>query len=141
MTTFIKPTNGFSRTRDNFGSGQYNAPRDGGTRLHKGLDLISAPGEMIKSPISGTIIKEVIAYADDPQYKGVLIKGTGEFADLEVKILYVRPLIGGNVKAGDIIGMAQDITLRYPGITNHIHMEVLKKGVIADPTEFYNYCF
>ena len=139
MVTFTKPTVGFSRGQDNHGSGQFNASR--GNRSHQGLDIIATPGEMVKSPIKGILTREARPYANDPTYKGVVIKGTGDFEGLEIKMFYVVGLKSGPVNQGETIGIAQDISQKYQGITNHIHLEVRRKGIVVSPTEFYNSCF
>ena len=138
MKTFIKPTSGLSRVRDYYGSGQFHASR--GRRLHNGLDLVSRPNEFVKSPIKGVLTREANPYRDDPRFKGVLIKGTGEFDGIEVKLFYVMGLKCGNVEQGEVIGTAQDLSIKYPGITNHIHMEVKEFGLVTSPNKFFNYC-
>jgi hypothetical protein len=87
------------------------------------------------------VVREARPYRNDPNYSGVLIKGTGDFEGLEVKIFYVMGLTSGNIDQGDIIGIAQDISKKHKGITNHIHMEVRRKGVLHSPMEFFNSCF
>ena len=141
---FINPTNGFSRTnrKDGWGGGQYHDSRDGGKRLHQGLDIKATPGQLVKSPVDGEITRLARPYANNPLYSGLEIKGTGEFNGLEVKIFYISPTKkSGTVKAGEIIGTAQDLDPKYSGIENHIHMEVKKGGQSVDPKTFYNYCF
>ena len=141
MTTFIKPTSGLSRGQDAQGSGQFNAPRNGGKRLHNGLDIVSYPGEYVKSPIDGIVVREAFPYAGDHTLKGLVLRGEGENANLEIRIYYVSGIKSGKVKAGENIGIAQDITKKYEGITNHIHLEVRRDNQIVNPREFFNYCF
>jgi hypothetical protein len=62
---------------------------------------------------------------------------------------YFNPLpsvIGRNVSQGEVIGVAQDLTNKYPGITNHVHLQlqgsnlegldyiVYKNKIYLDPT-------
>jgi len=125
----ISPTAKGIRKIDAFGSGQYGALR--GDRLHQGTDYECEPGQLVFSPIDGTIVREARPYPDG-DYSGVLIQGK----QVAVKLFYFLPdkkLIGKNVKAMDIIGRAQDISLRYgQGMTPHIHLEI----VSIDPELF-----
>lgn len=128
-----------SRTSDRFGSGQYGASR--GNRTHKGLDISTTPGEQVYSPISGNVIRETIPYANDPSLKGLLIKGTGTWAGYEVRIFYMQGSFTGAVSEGQLIGQAQSLQGKYPGITNHIHIEVKKNGAYIDPFEIWQMSF
>jgi len=116
-----------SRATDKYGSGQFHAGRSmGGNRYsHQGLDIAVQPKDRIFSPVEGNVVREAIPY---PPFSGVLIRGTGQYAGYEVKLFYVNGLACGAVSAGDYIGNAQDLTIKYPGITNHVHMEVRKNG-------------
>jgi hypothetical protein len=108
--------------------------------LHRGLDLIAEPGEIVFSPIDGTIDREAIPYANDPRYRGVVITGTGDWQGYEVKLFYVDGLFSGPVQAGSIIGRAQDLRAKYSGITNHIHVEVRMDGRLIAPFEAFGTC-
>lgn len=128
-----------SRGRDGHGSGQYGAPR--GTRRHQGLDIVAKPLEFIYAPISGRLTRDAFPYKNDPTYRGAVITGTGEWEGYEIKIFYMVRKSLGNVEAGDFIGFAQDISAKYPGITNHIHIEVKYNGLWIDPRELWGMCF
>nr|WP_322624491.1 M23 family metallopeptidase [uncultured Flavobacterium sp.] len=123
------------RGTDNYGSGAFSASRDGGTRSHNGIDLVTQTGDPIYSPISGTVIRIAIPYANDSRYKGLLIEGGG----YSVKLFYIVPTIaiGSTVKAGQQVGIAQDLTVKYPGITNHVHLEVYHNGELINPETLY----
>jgi len=122
-----------SRVRDSFGSGQPGAPR--GSHLHKGIDVVTRPMQRILSPIDGDVIREAFPYPDDPAMRGILIRGVGDHAGFEVKLFYVLGLFSGRTKAGGLIGHAQDLTTKYPGITNHVHLEVFRNRLQIDPRE------
>lgn len=139
MPSLTRPIDNPTRRHDSWGSGQYRALRGG--RLHDGLDIIARPGERIKSPIDGVIYKDVQAYKDDPSFRGVRIRGEGQWKGYDVKILYVQGSFSGAVRAGEEIGMAQDLSKRYPGIKNHIHLEVRKNGIKVSPASLFNLCF
>jgi hypothetical protein len=128
-----------SRGRDAFGSGQPGASR--GTRAHLGIDVIASPMQRILSPIDGSVIREAFPYADDPSMRGILVRGTGNYSGWELKIFYVLGLFSGSVRAGSLIGHAQNLGTKYPGITNHIHMEVFRGGTQVDPREPFAMCF
>ncbi len=130
-----------SRIRDAYGSGQYGSSRDGGVRTHKGIDIIVTPGEKIFSPIKGNIVRQAMPYGNDPNYKGIVLKGTEQWNGYELKIFYVEGLFSGMATELQEIGTAQNLTLRYPGITNHIHLEVKYNGVQVDPFTLWQYSF
>lgn len=108
---------------DNAGSGYFGACR--GDRFHNGIDECCTPGQWVKAPVHGRVIRHAYPYADR-SYDGVLIRNP----DMAVKIFYFEPddwIMGTVVKAGDRIGIAQDISKRYPGqgMKPHIHVEAL----------------
>ncbi|HEV7676379.1 MAG TPA: M23 family metallopeptidase [Candidatus Angelobacter sp.] len=140
---FHKIARGGTRFRDQWGSGQFGASRPGHvhSRLHQGLDITAEPGEPIRSPIDGVITREAFPYKGDNRFRGLLIEGVNEWKGIEVKIFYVQGMIQGRVDAGQIIGTAQDLSLRYRGITNHVHIEVRTSGTLVNPLEFFGMCF
>jgi len=53
------------------------------------------------------------------------------------RVFYVSPTVavGDTVELGDIIGAAQSLKQLYPGITDHVHLEVKDPdGAFVDPT-------
>jgi murein DD-endopeptidase MepM/ murein hydrolase activator NlpD len=130
-----------SRTHDGYGSGQFGVSRDGGIRTHRGLDIIAKPSALIFSPIRGTIVREAFPYKGDTSVRGVVVKGTNEWTDYEVKIFYAEGLLSGDVLPGQHIAFAQDLSKRYPGITNHVHVEVRRGGKVIDPQDIFAQCF
>lgn len=116
----ISPTGKGPRKTDSHGSGSYGSKR--GDRLHEGTDYICDPGQSIYSPIDGVIRREAKPYAGK-EYSGVLIRNDW----CAIKMFYFKPdynLIGKQVKKGQIIGMAQDISEKYSGMIPHIHLEI-----------------
>ena len=133
--------NPIMRGTDNWGSGYFGAPRRNanGTRYtHRGVDVIVFQGQSIFSPISGYVKRYAKPYGDaDPKWFGVLIEGTGKHLGLEMKIFYFLPypsVIGRNIIQGEYIGDAQKISERFPGMTDHVHVEVRQNGNLIDPT-------
>lgn len=134
------------RNKDDWGEGRFGADRtnpNGTVRKHKGVDIVTTPGETVASPVNGTYVRPARPYADDPKYSGVMINADD---GSEVKVFYVEPAPGlkpgDKVEAGKTpIGTSQDITQRYPAtakrrpITNHVHIQVKKNGQFIDPTK------
>jgi leukocyte cell-derived chemotaxin-2 len=87
------------------------------------------------------VIREAHPYANDPRFRGVVIRGTGSWTGYEVKLFYVDGLFTGDAQAGQVIGRAQDLIGRYPGITNHVHLEIRKRGRELLPNELFGFCF
>lgn len=72
------------------------------------------------------------------RYTGVLLEGLGKHKGYSIKIFYMNPssgIIGKIVQAGDKIGEAQDLTIKYPGITNHVHIEIKMGNKYEDPSK------
>lgn len=106
---------------DSHGCGTFGASRGG--RTHQGEDFAIEPGGSIFSPISGTVTRFPFPYGDDLRYTGIEIKNS----EYSVKIFYMGATVrvGQEVKAGQLIGKAQDIAKKYgPGMVNHIHVEL-----------------
>lgn len=116
------------RTVDNWGSGAFGAPR--GSRRHKGIDFAAPPGTVIHATVNGTVTKLGYPYGDDLSFRYVEVTSA---TNLRHRFFYVEPLatLGQYVRVGDDIGTVQDTTVRYEGITNHVHYEILKPG--GDP--------
>ncbi|MCO6487427.1 MAG: peptidoglycan DD-metalloendopeptidase family protein [Phaeodactylibacter sp.] len=128
-----------SRAHDAWGSGQYGAPRGG--RKHQGLDIRAAPFQKVFAPFPGTITREAAPYRDDHRYRGLVLQGSGAWKDYTLKIFYVQGIVSGEVGAGSQIGYVQNLGLKYPGITNHIHVEVRKGKQLVDPFSIWQMCF
>ncbi|MGE0044305.1 MAG: M23 family metallopeptidase [Hyphomonadaceae bacterium] len=130
------PAAGFVRQRDRYGAGAFGAARDGGRRRHMGVDYVAAPGDIAHAPLSGQVTRIGPAYNARSGLNFIEINDPD--LNLRARIFYVAPSvsIGDQVTAGDPIGAAQDLSVRYPaGITNHVHVEVLNaQGARIDPT-------
>jgi murein DD-endopeptidase MepM/ murein hydrolase activator NlpD len=112
------------RNFDSQGSGAFASRR--GHKPHYGEDLIVEPGQEVYAPHDGILKRVVQAYDDTPEFKGVEIVSENFISS----ILYMDPdaaLVGKQVLTGDLIGHAQDISKKYPGITKHIHWQVYIK--------------
>ena len=124
------------RREDRWGCGAFDAPR--GERRHRGIDIVANPDQALFSPITGRIVRVAEPYDDEPRYNGLLMEGLGEWAGLELKLFYLDHFDLGPIKQGDPLGTAQDIAVRYPGITGHIHVELRREGQLIDPTPFFD---
>jgi hypothetical protein len=56
-------------------------------------------------------------------------------------IFYATGLLSGELKAGQHIAFAQNLGRKYPGITNHVHVEVRRGGAVVLPQEIFAQCF
>lgn len=126
---FANPTDAAPRTWDHFGSGAYGASRDGGVRHHAGVDYAAVAGQAVKAPISGYVTRIGYAYDDDLSFRYVEI--TNPALRYQARVLYVSPevAVGETVRLGEAIGEAQTLQGRYPGITDHVHLEVARLGL------------
>ena len=123
------PTGYGVRGYDAWGGGEYGARRTHGR--HKGVDFKCVPGQFVRAPISGEVVRIARPYADW-DFSGILIQS----AEMELKLFYFRPydgLVGAYVEMGDEIGIAQDIRLKYDNrMTPHVHLQIDS----IDPTLF-----
>ena len=95
---------------DPAGNGSFKSKR--GPRIHKGVDLVCEPGDLVVAPLGGWITKIGYPYADDLSYRYVEITSKSK---LVCRIFYVEPTVelGHEVEAGDQVGFAQDVAERY----------------------------
>ena len=119
------------READPGGGGWYGAKR--GERKHKGLDIITDPGEEVYSPITGEFVRYGKPYSRTDKFDLVVLKN-----DIyQVKLMYVKGYSfskGEKIRAGQPIGLAQDIAGYWQnGMANHLHLEVEKHGLLTDP--------
>ena len=123
------------RQADDFGSGEFGAPRGYGT--HRGVDPACYPGSLVLSKMPGKITKFGYPYSDDLSYRYVQVTTED---DLDFRYFYVEPnpdlAIGDIIRTGAVLGVVQDIGKRYPGITGHFHFEVKQGDDYLDPTDF-----
>jgi len=123
----ISPTGNGIRYSDRWGQGSYGASRDSGKRVHKGSDFIVSPvGQNIVAPCKGDVIRIKRPYANP--INGVLFSGLlVRSADFEWTMFYFEPLneiLTTRIEEGQLIGIAQDISIKYPGIIPHVHLQI-----------------
>ncbi|THD77552.1 MAG: M23 family metallopeptidase [Phenylobacterium sp.] len=129
---FANPTGGPPRSHDAYGDGFFHASRDGGARPHEGVDYDDQPGQTVVAPISGYVSKIGYAYPGDSKLRYVEIENPA--LRLTARALYVDPSVqvGESVQVGHPIGAALSLQRRYPGITNHVHLEIAEDGQRID---------
>ncbi|SFJ05597.1 M23 family metallopeptidase [Caulobacter sp. UNC279MFTsu5.1] len=125
---FANPTGGAPRGHDEFGDGQFGARRDGGSRSHEGVDYVATAGQDVQAPISGYVTKIGYAYAGSSDLKFVEISNPA--LGYVARAFYVKPgvEVGQAVRLGETIGTDQSLQAHYPGITDHVHLEVMQPG-------------
>lgn len=138
------------RKCDSAGCGYFGAPRKRKNKktgkiesiknAHHGVDIVTFAGSPLFSPITGTVVKLGQAYGDDHRFKTIHIQGQGDWENVKVIIMYATSIIplGYVVYRGQLVGNAQDLSIKYKSITNHIHVEVYYGGVLQDPTNLFN---
>ena len=125
---FTNPTGKDVRGCDDFGCGDFGSDRDAGGRRHEGVDFDASSGQKIEAPISGFVSKIGTAYPDDQRYRFVEI--TNPALHYEARVFYIDPSVreGQAVHLGQSIGRDHSLQPRYPGITNHVHLEIERIG-------------
>lgn len=131
------------RGQDDYGNGHYGASRDGGTRMHLGIDFAGLEGEHLRMPLRGRLDRLGYAYPDNLTLRSLHLVSLDDPAYM-VKLLYVIPkdgVPGEEYEQGDYIGDQATLQKRYPGIIDHVHLELwLKKPEgpweRLDPTPF-----
>ena len=129
------------RETDGYGSGAYGASRDGGTRSHAGTDFVSTHGQQVYAPFAGVVARIYQVYTTDTRYKGIDIKGDNGWY---CRLFYVDAVlpVGTIVQPGTLIATAKSLQAKYPGITDHVHLEIRRgdrTGTHQDPTTFFTH--
>ncbi len=125
---------------DGWGNGKFGARRkrtDGTRYTHQGTDYIVSPGQELYMPYTSTYARPAYPHTDSKTFSGALF--VSERVDF--KILYFRSTVqvGQTISAGQVIGIAQDISKRYGCSSSgdymvpHIHFEIKR----LDPELIY----
>lgn len=128
---FANPTGEAPREHDGYGGGAFGASRDGGAREHAGVDYVAEAGQRVSAPISGFVTKIGRPYADgDLRY----VEIRNPALNVSARVFYVDPTVevGDAVRMGGRIGRAATLQHRYPGITDHVHLELREGGRTLD---------
>lgn len=109
---------------DSFGSGSFGASR--GHRPHNGIDISTAPGEEIFSPLA-MYVERTSKANTSTKTSGVRFVPRNLSDGTHGYIWYFKPyenVIGQWVEEGTPLGVAQDIASEYgSGMQNHVHIE------------------
>jgi len=122
---------------DEAGDGHFGASR--GSRTHRGVDYDCDPVAPVLCLVAGKVTKLGYCYADDLSWRYVQVTDKDSYKH---RFFYVTPTVqvGDFIGRESIIGVAQDITERYPsqGMNAHVHYEIkTTKGEYLDPEEFH----
>lgn len=122
------------RGLDDWGSGAFGASR--GSKVHRGRDYLRQPGEAVRAPMEGRVVRIGYPYPNNMHFKLIEVLS----GSILWRIFYVKPCVvkGEFVTEGKILGHAQDISGKYVRSTrgpmgNHIHVEC-----IVDPEAFFD---
>ncbi len=114
------------RGQDCQGAGHWQAPR--GERKHNGIDYICDSGDQVIALKDGLVTKIGYPYNPNDTTKGHLryVEVTDN-KKARVRYFYIKPKVkvGDKIRVNDILGISQDLTKIYPGITQHYHLEVI----------------
>ena len=122
------------RGDDPTGHGYYGARR--GTRKHKGVDILTKPGESILAPFSGEVTKYGYVYKNPKQGKAKMryVEITGPVYRTWLMYTDMSARVGDRIFEGDVVGKAQDVSGYWGGsMKNHLHMQLWKHGLLTDP--------
>ena len=131
---WVSPTGGAVRGCDPRGCGNFTASR-GPERLHNATDYAGEPGQVVVAPTSGVVRRLGRPYLPPHDQTLIIIDAdTGH----QVRVLYVEPYDnirrGVRVRAGQPIGIQQSLQDKHPGITEHVHIDILRPdGIYVDP--------
>ncbi|MFT3767414.1 MAG: peptidoglycan-binding protein [Minicystis sp.] len=130
---YANPTGRAVRGTDGFGSGAFGASR--GSRSHDGTDYVTVPPQNVTSPMTGRVTTISAPYRDNNDLLGVQIEASNGTLCWVWYIQPARGIVGSLVRAGQtVIGTAQSLQERYPGITNHVHVRIHRAdGTPVDP--------
>ena len=120
---------------DEWGCGNYGASR--GNRKHKGMDFKAESGQILLSTVVGEVSKLGYPYSDDLDYRYVQVT---DAAGYDIRFFYIDPSIrlGDKVMLLDPLGEVQDLSNRYPEMTNHVHIEIKKGGRFYNPEAYFS---
>lgn len=107
-----------------------------------GIDLAAHAGAIVYPGRAGKVTKLGYPYDDDADHDGKpdyeYVEVTDAATGLKFRYFYVEPLVEvGDLVTPDVpIGRVQDLQAKYPGITNHVHFEVMDGSQKLDPTPY-----
>ena len=123
----ISPT-GLGIRNDQAGFGYFNAPRR--NKKHKGTDFLCNPGVEVVFPFEVGKILDLSWPYRERDLGGVYGQGLERGKLVFFKMWYFQPrddILQINLSQGETIGVAQDVTVRYPGqeMQPHVHFQIV----------------
>ncbi|MEY4936168.1 MAG: hypothetical protein RIS64_2527 [Bacteroidota bacterium] len=114
------------------GDGHFGSSRTG--HVHEGADFLCQKGQTVFAPMSGLIVRQGVAYANDSRYNVVVLRNPNGY---EIKMMYCTTnRVGQQVKRGEPIAICQAIAEKYGApMQNHVHLEIRKDGQLLNPTD------
>lgn len=109
---------------DKFGAGYLGAPR--GSRPHLGVDYITQPGQPVYAPCDMYVERLSYPYVGDTSLRGIAFNAQINGVNGSGRMWYFEPdssVIGNEVAEGQLLGYASSLQEKYPGITNHVHLQ------------------
>jgi murein DD-endopeptidase MepM/ murein hydrolase activator NlpD len=120
---------------DDRGDGFFAASRNG-RRIHEGIDLFAEVGTPVLAARSGKVVS---AKQNNGMGKFVIIRHMGEFTSIYGHLSEIHVNKGDFVRQGQIIGLVGKTgNANYRDIQPHLHFEIRKDGIPADPLEYLN---
>jgi len=133
------------RKLDKWGDGTFGAPRskkvNGKTKkyFHKGVDFACYPGSVVCAVKPGIVTKLGYPYPPDDPKRGHFryVQVTDE-NDYNARYFYIYPMVkvGDKIERGDDLGASQTFQRLYPGIADHVHLEVVHFGNYINPMDY-----
>lgn len=108
----------------------WHASRDGGARLHEGVDVAASRGEPVHASQAGRV---TVARTSGNYGLWVEVDHGNGLATRYAHLLDFAVRAGQTVTAGQVIGTA-DNTGNARNTATHVHFEVRRNGVPVDPT-------
>ncbi len=106
---------------------------------HAGVDPIATPGSLAVAPVDGIVKRIGRVYEGPNPYHYVEIAARDE---LVTRLYYITPTVkvGDHVVGGvTTIGRVENLQPKYPGITDHVHLEIRDPSMVGNPTAFTKY--
>jgi len=119
--------------------GQYGVRRYPGS--HLGIDLVAKDGGSIQSPFPAKEVEIITGHED---FEGsIVLQGMEEWSEVYVKLSHLLPVSSSSgmiALPGTILGHAKSMRSIYPGMTDHIHLELFHGSPspenVMDPTDY-----
>jgi murein DD-endopeptidase MepM/ murein hydrolase activator NlpD len=118
---------------DGWGDGFFAANRNG-RRLHQGIDLLAEVETPVLAARSGKVVS---AKQNNGMGKYIIIKHADNITSIYGHLSKIYVTNDEFVRQGQIIGLVGKTgNANYRGIQPHLHFEIRKGGVPADPLEY-----